>query len=164
MEGILDYVRSFLVLFLLIKVLLYLIPKSSFSKYISFFSGMILVIGILHPILQIFDMDEVWLEKIYDTTFEKQVLEVSANAKMLEEKNEFWEQQIKTSVETEIKKEIEAAGVTIEEVSVVLTDDYQVKTLTMILPEEKKEEHAMLIEKLQTMYQVSAEQCEIVYE
>ena len=36
---ILAYIKGFLTLFLLIKVLLYFVPKKVFGKYIAFFSG-----------------------------------------------------------------------------------------------------------------------------
>ena len=54
MGALLEYVKSFLALFLLIKILLYLAPKKIFSGYISFFSGVILALGMLYPILKLF--------------------------------------------------------------------------------------------------------------
>ena len=162
---ILEYVRSFLVLFLIIKVLLFLIPSSVFSRYISFFSGIILVIGILHPALQLLQLDEIWLKRMYDTTFENQMLEVSGNVALLEKRNqEFTMGQMKEGIEAEIKREMEQTGVIIEKVSVELSKNYQIDRLEMTISGEKEEAHENLMETLREIYQLSAEQCEIAYE
>lgn len=63
---ILEYVKGFLILFLLMKVLLYFVPKNVFRKYISFFSGIILVIGLLQPVLWLFGQDGEMLQKVQD--------------------------------------------------------------------------------------------------
>lgn len=164
-EDVLNYVRSFFVLFLLMKVLLFFIPKSEFSKYISFFSGVILVIGILHPMLQLLDMDEAWLRSVYDNTFEKQALEASLNATKSEAgNNAIYHQQMKALVESEIQKQMQAEGMCVEAVEVELTEDYQVNRISVVAAEEKEEGDALLRAYLQTEYRLSAEQCEIRYE
>ena len=54
----LDYVKGFLTLFLLIKILLYFVPKNVFEKYITFFAGVILVIALLYPVFQFLNKEE----------------------------------------------------------------------------------------------------------
>lgn len=83
---ILEYVKGFLTLFLLVKVLLYFVPKNGFAKYIAFFSGVILVVGILYPLLQMFGQEKAILEKLQYEDWERQLLELSENAKEIEEK------------------------------------------------------------------------------
>jgi len=82
---ILDFVKSFLTLFLLIKVLLYFVPKNVFQKYIAFFSGVILVIGLLHPILQGSGTEEVLLKKSQYERWEEELYAIAQNAVKLEE-------------------------------------------------------------------------------
>lgn len=82
---ILDYIKGFLTLFLLVKVLLYFVPKNVFEKYIAFFSGVILVIGLLYPLLQIFGQEEIILEKLQYEQWEAQLLEISQDAEKIEE-------------------------------------------------------------------------------
>ena len=82
---ILEYVKGFLTLFLLVKVLLYFVPKNAFEKYIAFFSGVILVIGMLYPLLQMFGQEEAFLEQLHYPKWEEQLLEISENAKQLEQ-------------------------------------------------------------------------------
>lgn len=83
---ILDYIKGFLTLFLLIKILLYFVPKNVFEKYITFFAGVILVIGLLYPVLQFWNKEELVLENLQYEKWEKRLLEVAFEAKELEEK------------------------------------------------------------------------------
>lgn len=82
MSALLEYVKSFLALFLLIKILLYLAPKKIFSGYISFFSGVILALGMLYPILKLFGSEEMLLEKIQYEEWEEKMYELSIDAKL----------------------------------------------------------------------------------
>lgn len=77
-----EYVKGFLVLFLLIKVLLYFVPKNSFARYIAFFSGVILVIGILQPLLSLSGQEKNFLEY---QKWEKELLELAEEAEEIQE-------------------------------------------------------------------------------
>lgn len=165
MDAILNYVKSFLTLFLLIKILLFFVPQNGFSKYISFFSGVVLAIGILYPALEIFHLDESWLEQIYYDTFEEEMLEVSLSANYLQqEENEFYKQQAELFVENEIRAQVEAEGFAVEAVAVCLSSDYRVEKLSVSVTEGNEEVYVMLKEKLLKEYQLTEEQCEIWYE
>lgn len=164
-EGIVNYVQRFLVLFLLMKVLLFLIPRSAFEKYISFFSGLILAIGVLHPMLLLLDRDEMWEKTLYAATFEKQALEASINIQRLSDGNDdFYNQQMKQLVEREIKNQLQLAGIVIKEVEVDMNKNYQVNNIRVVVLEEDEERNVQLLEFLQKEYHLSAVQYEIVYE
>lgn len=81
---ILNFLKGFLTLFLLIKVLLYVVPKNVFEKYIAFFSGVILVIGLLYPFLQIMGQEESVLEKLQYEHWEAELLRIAEEASKLE--------------------------------------------------------------------------------
>ena len=164
-EGILNYIQSFLVLFLLMKVLLFLIPRSSFEKYISFFSGVILVLGMLQPMLSFFKLDESLQKNFYIATFEKQALEASVNiAKISSGKEDFYNRQMETFVGEEIKKQMKLVGIPVKEIEVVLDGDYEVSGIKVVVLGENEEENAKLLQCLKQEYHLSAAQYEIVYE
>lgn len=164
-EKILNYVQSFLVLFLLIKVMLFLTPRSAFEKYISFFSGVILALGVLHPILLLFNGEEMWKKTLYAATFEKQALEASINVeKMGANKEDFYNQQMKLLVEKEVKNQLEFAGIEFKEIEIELTEEYQINNIRVVVSGENEEGNMQLLRYLQEEYQLSAEQYEIVYE
>lgn len=87
MSALTNYIKGFLALFLLLKVLLYLIPKNSFFRYISFFSGIILVLGLLYPVLELFGTDEKLLEKIQYEEWEEKMYELSIDTKNWQEES-----------------------------------------------------------------------------
>ena len=45
MNGIFSYLKSYVILFLVLTILLEMVPKAGMQKYIRFFSQMILVSG-----------------------------------------------------------------------------------------------------------------------
>ena len=81
---ILEYVKGFLTLFLLIKVLLYFVPKNVFEKYIAFFAGVILVIGLLYPVLQFFGHGEMVLMQLRQEDWEERLLDIRMEAEEVE--------------------------------------------------------------------------------
>ena len=84
----LDYVKGFLTLFLLIKILLYFVPKNVFEKYITFFAGVILVIALLYPVFQFLNKEEAVFANLDYEEWEKRLLEVTLEAEQLEKKGE----------------------------------------------------------------------------
>ena len=79
---IINYIKGFLVLFLLIKVLLYFVPKNSFARYIAFFSGVVLVIGILQPLFSMSGQEKHFLEY---QKWEKELLKLAEEAEEIQE-------------------------------------------------------------------------------
>ncbi len=105
---IVDYVKGFLVLFLLIKVLLYFVPKNSFARYIAFFSGVILVIGILHPLLTLFGQEETFLKSLEYQEWEEQLLELAEEAEEIQEEGRIqFEEKYKRVMEADTQTGVE---------------------------------------------------------
>ncbi len=102
MTGLIEYVKSFLALFMLIKVLLHLVPKSVFSRYIAFFSGVILAIGMLYPVMQLLGMEEKVLEGMQYETFEEELYEISQDATQLEHRTLERYEKLLEEMETEM--------------------------------------------------------------
>ena len=103
---ILNFVKGFLTLFLLIKVLLHFVPKNVFEKYIAFFSGVILVIGLLYPVLQVIGQEEAVLEKLQYEYWEAGLLGIAEEAAKLEETGgqvmeEYYRKMAEESTQTE---------------------------------------------------------------
>ena len=82
---ILGFVKGFFSLFLLIKVLLYFVPKNVFEKYISFFAGVVLVIGILYPLMQMLGQEMFLLDNVQYEEWAETFQEVEEQARQMEE-------------------------------------------------------------------------------
>ena len=69
MNGIFSYLKSYVILFLVLTILLEMVPKAGMQKYIRFFSQMILVFGLLYPVLGWMGESDAFLEKIEYQSF-----------------------------------------------------------------------------------------------
>lgn len=110
---ILEFVKGFLTLFLLVKVLLYFVPKNVFEKYISFFSGVILVIGMLYPLVQVFGQEASILEKLEYDRWEEQLLEIKENAGLMETAGKLYVEEY-----YRVSEEAESAYIVIETIKI----------------------------------------------
>ena len=79
------YIKSFLVLFVVVTVILQLIPGTQLKKYIYFFAQFVLVIGILHPLLSFFWDTDVFLEQIEYEAFSENLAETARGASRIAE-------------------------------------------------------------------------------
>ena len=165
MERVLEYVKGFLTLYLLIKVLLFLTPKKVFSKYISFFSGVVLALGLLYPVMQLFSVEESWESSVQKYSLEEEQLERSLNAGYLwEDGIMFYQNQVEVLIEKEVGEQIEKAGFQAKEISVKLSESYEIEELELRITGGSREAYAMLKEHMLGEYQLSEEQCEMIYE
>ena len=104
---IMTYVKGFLTLFLLIKVLLYFIPKNVFGKYIAFFAGVLLVIGLLYPMMQFWGQEEVPLKNIEQEGWEERLLEITSEAQKMEASGKIlMEETYQNIIEEQTEEEI----------------------------------------------------------
>lgn len=62
MNGIFSYLKSYVILFLVLTILLEMVPKAGMQKYIRF-SQMILAFGLLYPVLGWMGESDAFLEK-----------------------------------------------------------------------------------------------------
>lgn len=112
---ILAYIKGFLTLFLLIKVLLYFVPKKVFGKYIAFFSGVILVIGLLYPVMQFFGQEKFVLERLQQEDWMEQLHEILQEADEVEENGKEFLKETYMYAEEEVVETIVIENVEIDE-------------------------------------------------
>lgn len=74
MEMIYSWVKNIVIYIILITVVMNLLGKSSYKKYIGIFTGMILVMLVVSPLIKFFN-----IENIMDYYFESNNLNVEAN-------------------------------------------------------------------------------------
>lgn len=65
MQAILDMVRMIAVFYLLEQMVLQLIPGERYERYVRFYLGLLLVLLLLQPVLQIFRLSEQLDQKVF---------------------------------------------------------------------------------------------------
>ena len=68
-----EWIRNVAFYLVLVTALLHVLPRSGYQKYIRFFTGLVLILLVLAPVLKLFQMeeelrdayrDESWLEQL----------------------------------------------------------------------------------------------------
>ena len=188
MNAILHYVKSFMILFLVLKLLIQMVPKEKFQKYIRFFAELILVFGLLCPVLRYLGEEEAFLELVEYNEFMEGLQEASMNAERITFlQNDSYVTQYEKAIESDVVLLSEQQGFTVKKAEVTLSNQYEIKKISLVITdqgnedivigkiilengtEEKKENteeaaYQKLKEKLLSYYQLTENQLEILYE
>ena len=69
MGYVFTWVKNLVCFYLLLTVVLHLLPRQSYRKYVRFFSGMLLTILVVSPVLSLLGNEEALREKISQAEF-----------------------------------------------------------------------------------------------
>ena len=161
MNGIFSYLKSYVILFLVLTILLEMVPKAGMQKYIRFFSQMILVIGLLYPVLGWMGESDAYLD------------------------NDLYVKKYEDAIALDVTQMAQEENFAVKEIAVEMTENYEIKCIRMPLTTPVKEgivigkvvledgqkkqasedgAYKKLKEKLVSYYQLSEEQLDILYE
>lgn len=184
MDGIVSYLKSYMILFLILTVLLETVPKTDMRKYIRFFSRMILVFGLLYPVFGWAGESDAFLEKIQYQSFLQKLEEENLNAERIAYLgNDFYVKKYKDAIALDATKIAQDENFTVKEITVDMTENYEIEHICMrlgnpekegvvigkvVFGEEKKKKqednsYRRLKEKLISYYQLSEDQLDILY-
>ena len=183
----LEYVRGFLVLFVLLQLLLYLPPGKTYQKYIRFFAELILTLGLLSPVLSFLYDSEEFLAMIDYEEFTEEVSQVARDMERMEYiNNEGYLQEYERAIAEDVRllasQTGEAYGYQVQDAQVSLGEDYTITEIRLWIAEQTKAQivigkitpedddgketeavYAGLIQKLSDYYQVDTSAIEIRY-
>lgn len=119
MTQFLTCVKSYTVLFLLMMLLIQLVPKENYRKYIQVFMGMLLVFALLSPVIKfLFDSEEFY-ELVEYETFQEQLEELKKDTNRVEFlQQDYYEEEGENDRITSVVKEKEEEMIKIEPVSI----------------------------------------------
>ena len=186
MNGIFSYLKSYVILFLVLTILLEMVPKAGMQKYIRFFSQMILVFGLLYPVLGWMGESDAFLEKIEYQSFLQKMEEVQTDAeKITYLDNDRYVKKYEDAIALDVTQMAQEENFAVKEIAVEMTENYEIKCIRMTLTNPVKEgivigkvvledgqkkqasedrAYKKLKEKLVSYYQLSEEQLDILYE
>lgn len=187
MRCIVEYIKNFVVLFLILMLLVQLVPGEKFQKYVRFFSEIVLLIGVMYPMLDALGESDSFLDKIEFEAFTETLSEVSKDAeKIAYMQNDYYMEQFENMMELDVTEQVENLGYEALEVEVSVSTEYKVKSIKITVKEKESEEIAVekitvsgadrtdmieedleyqkLKEKLVSYYELSEQQLSIVCE
>lgn len=132
MQTLTNWMRSVLILYFMMMILLYFTAGESYKKFIRFFMGLVLALTILRPVLALFGKEEMLKDSITYESFRQQREEVQFDFGKLEEtEHEVCRRQYERALE---KQFMEYAGeklLQIDSLSVSLNNDYELVQVTI---------------------------------
>ncbi len=132
MSYIFAWVKNLVCFYLLLTVVLNLLPKKNYQKYVRFFSGMLLTILVTSPILSLMGNEELLREKISQAGLFQELNNLKLDTAHLEDtQKERYLQEYERALEMDVSHIAEQKELTVSEVKVCLSQDYQVESIEL---------------------------------
>lgn len=154
MAEIYEWIKRMIYLTIFLTILLQILPKGSYRKYVKFFAGLIFVITVLNPLMGIFTQED-WEEKLLDgILYEEKVREGELDFAYMEERQqEYYARSMETAVREMAEQAADDVGVEIVDVAVESSKDdgalqlvkVQVDTSSSILMRDMQQRLAELL-------------------
>lgn len=147
-EAVYNWVKNIVFFYILMTAVLHLLPKSNYEKYVRFFGGLLLVVLLLTPILELIYDSDYLPDKISYESFRQEMDTMKLDVVGMEQTQK---QAFLTEYEDAIANDVlslaEEEKLMVKDVSVELSEDYQLENiiLSVSLAEQKDGIH---IEKI----------------
>ena len=110
MKELYQWLQDLAVYLILVSAILQALPPESYQKYIRFFSGLVLILLLMTPLLRLTDMEDSFRSRVQEQNMEQE------SASFLEEIREKQEEgKGEMTLETEEKEQIEVEEIQIGE-------------------------------------------------
>ena len=94
MDIILNWVKPIIYFSIFITVMLQLLPGEKYTKYIRFFAGLLMIVLVIRPVLNLFEEGD-FSEKIFDEAFyQEQTAEVELDLEEMEEHSRIYYEKL----------------------------------------------------------------------
>lgn len=132
MDIIYNWVKNIVCFCIFLTMIHHLLPKDNYQKYVRFFSGMLLVILVVSPILSLFGKESVLLDRINRTSFFQEMDNLKLDTEYLErEQKEIYIRQYENAIGMDISRMAEEKQLNANQVEVRLSEEYQVDSIAM---------------------------------
>lgn len=132
MQILIQWIRSILILYFLMMIILYFTAGESYKKFIRFFMGLVLALTLLRPVLTLFGKEETLREYISYEAFEQNMQEAQFDFSRMETKeNEVYRRLYESELENRFLSEAAEHQLSIEEIDVSLNGDYGLRQVTI---------------------------------
>lgn len=102
MDGIYTWIQNLAFYFILMTMVSSLLPGSQYIKYVKFFMGLVLVVLLASPILQLFHMDGRLADSLVIHSYEQELAEFREQEQELESRySEKMQEKVKAAQEQE---------------------------------------------------------------
>lgn len=133
MDEIYGWIKEMIYLTIFLTLLLQILPKSSYRKYVKFFAGLVFVITVLNPLMEILQQGN-WEEGLLNgILYEEGIREGELDFDYMEERQkEYYAESMGMAVREVAEQAADAAGVEVVDVeSEYSKDDGMLRSVTV---------------------------------
>lgn len=147
MAQFLTSVKSYIVFFLLMMILLHLVPREAYRKYIQFFMGMLLVLAFLSPVLSLlFDSGE-FLDMVEYEAFQEQLEELQKDTDRIEFlQQDYYKTQCREMTERELAQIVQVYDYELQETEISFSAENEINEIIIVVNKKKEDS---LVENIQ---------------
>ena len=134
MDGILSWIKEFLIIYLILTILMHLTACDQYKKYLRFFSGIILLMALISPVLELFGSAGKLESLISYEAFWEQLDSTRQDSKKLEfMQNDHYIRKYESVIADEIMLQAKDRELPVSQVQVELTEDYEISSVSVWL-------------------------------
>ena len=132
MQTLIDWIRSVLILYFLMLIILYFAAGESYKKFIRFFMGLVLALTLLRPVLTLFGKEEMLQEGIAYESFRQRMEEAQLDfGRMEDAEHELYRRQYEQALSAQFFEDAKEQLLDIEDITVSLSSDYELEQVTI---------------------------------
>lgn len=126
MQTFINWIRSILILYFLMMIIIYFTAGESYKKYIRFFMGLVLALTLLRPVLTLFGKEDALWDGIAYESFRQTMEEAQLDFGRMEQvENEVYRKQYERALEEQFLEVAKGKLLDIEAVTVSLNAEYE---------------------------------------
>lgn len=130
MEGVLNWIKGIVILFIITNVLLYLVQGKIYEKYIGFFMRLLIIVAVISPIATVVYGEEEFLDNIAYVQFWQDLERIRKDSERIGYANqEYCREEYEQVVEEDVRRLLEREEYQSSYVKVQLTDAYAIEMM-----------------------------------
>ncbi|MCI8683337.1 MAG: stage III sporulation protein AF [Lachnospiraceae bacterium] len=139
MELVYTWVKNIVCFYIFMNIIIHLLPKDSYRKYVRFFSGMLLMILVATPVLSVLGQEEVLMQKISQAGFFQELDNIKLDTAHLEQtQKKAYLQEYERAIEMDIERIAQGKGLNPLRTEARLSEDYQVESIVLEVSDSKE--------------------------
>ena len=140
MELIYTWVKNIVCFYIFMAIITHLLPKESYRKYVRFFSGMLLTILVMSPVLSVFGKEDVLMKKISQAGFFQELDNLKLDTRHFEQtQKRAYVQEYEKVIAMDVERIAKGQQLQVLWTDVHLSEEYQVESIGLEVRAEGEE-------------------------
>lgn len=148
-----ELVQGILVYIVIVSALKGLITNPKYSQYFQFFSGIVMILLLLTPILSVFDFETEWYQVLEEKILQMDLAEIEEEMQIADERfADMLEKEYQKTAAEQIRAMAEQNGVFVEDAGVTLKrngEEWAIEEITVTRKQTQEDGQGLSVEAVQ---------------